>query len=129
MIKKLLVISMALLLVRVAFAQEPRAEGASSPDEVVTGEIRITLNSDYAKLRVDGNEWEEHEFLDNGKTLIIHSIRRTEEHKITLTPLYPDLLPVELTIVPGDWKLASVSKTEKVWRVERRVDFQKATKK
>jgi hypothetical protein len=129
-LSKVLVIAAVLVSARGSQSQEEpkKTEGVQSPDDVLTGEIRITMNSDYARLRVDGNEWEEHEFLDNGKTIVIHTVRRTEEHKVTLSPIYPDLPPVELTIAPADWKLAAVSKTEKVWRVERKVEFAKAAK-
>lgn len=127
-----LFLAVVLLAAGVASAQEGEKTTpppAPSPDEVTTGEIKITLNSDYAKVRVDGGEWEEHEFLDNGKTLILHTVKRTEEHKVLLTPIYPDLAPVELTITPQDWKLASVSKNEKIWRVERKVVFTKGAPK
>jgi len=110
-----------LVLGSAALAQDKPA----APEEVLTGEVRISLSSDYAKLRVDGEEWEEHAFTDNGRTLTIHSLRRTEEHKVTLTPLSSDLEAVELTIKPEDWKLVPIKKTEKVWRVERKVVFQK----
>jgi hypothetical protein len=127
---KVLVIAAVLVAARAAQTQEEpkKTEGGQAPEDVLTGEIRITMNSDYARLRVDGNEWEEHEFLDNGKTLVIHTVRRTEEHKVTLSPIYPDLAPAELAIAPADWKLAAMSKTEKVWRVERKVEFAKAAK-
>ncbi|MBM4397644.1 MAG: hypothetical protein FJ087_18390 [Deltaproteobacteria bacterium] len=108
-----------------AFAQE--GEKTASPEDVQTGEVRISLSSDYARLRVNGEEWEEHAFSDNGKTLVVHSVKRTEEQKITLTALPSDLAPVELTIKPEDWKLVAVAKNEKVWRVERKVVFQKKT--
>ena len=105
-----------------------KAEGAPaapSPDDVVTGQVRISMNSDYAKLRVDGNEWEEHEFLDGGRTVVVSSLRRTESHTITLTPIYAELAAQELVIKADDWKLATIGKNEKMWRVERKVTFAK----
>jgi len=113
-----------------AFAQEKTEESASgpTPDEVTTGEMRISLSSDYAKLLVDGEQWEEHEFIDNGKTLVIHGLKRTEQHKISLTPIYPDLSPVELSIKPDEWKLATVGKNVKMWRVGKKVTFSRAQK-
>ena len=107
---------------------EKKVEGNPSPDEVTTGEIRLVLTSDYAKVLVDGGDWEEHEFLDNGKTLIIHTVKRADEHKLNLTPITSELAPVELTIATTDWKLVPISKTEKVWRVEKKVAFPKAPK-
>lgn len=114
-------------------AKEPAAEegapAAPSPDEVTTGEARITMNAEYAKLRVDGEEWEEHEFLDNGRTVIIHTLNRLAEHRISLTPATSsDLAAAEIVIKPEDWKLATIARNEKMWRVERKVTFPKAAK-
>jgi hypothetical protein len=95
------------------------------PDQVTVGEVRITMSSDYARLRVDGEEWENHEFLDNGMTVVINGLDRLEEHVVSLTPIYPDLEPVELQVAPGDWKLVTVAKRVKTWRVEHKVVFQK----
>jgi hypothetical protein len=86
-----------------------RAQGEpapASPDEVTTGEVRIHLSSDYAKLLVDGEAWDEAVFEDDGRLLIIHLLPRTVEHEITLTPIY--------------------GKKEKVWRVEKKITFPKA---
>lgn len=110
-----------------ASAQEKGPEAPpSTPDEVTTGEVRIVLNSDYAKLLVDGEPWEESAYENNGMLLIVHMLGRTAEHRLTLTPIYPELGPVDLAVNPGDWKLASIGKKEKVWRVERKVVFAKA---
>lgn len=118
------VTAVALFVAAAATAQEAETP-PPSPDDVLTGEIRVSLSSDYAKLRVDGEEWEEHAFTDNGRMLLVHSVRRTEEHRLTLTPLTSELAPVELVIRPEDWKLVSVAKNEKVWRVDRKVVFEK----
>ena len=37
--------------------------------------------------------------------------------------------PVELVVKPEDWKLATVAKNEKMWRIERKVSFAKAPPK
>jgi hypothetical protein len=96
------------------------------PDQVTTGEVRISMSSDYARLRVDGEEWENHEFLDNGRTVLIQGLDRTGDHVVSLTPIYPDLEPVELKVAPADWKLTTLAKRLKVWRVELKVVFKKA---
>ena len=98
-----------------------------SPEEVTTGEIRLLLSSDYAKVRLDGEEWEEHEFLDNGKTLVLHAVKRTDEHRVALSPIYADLAPLELSIKPDEWKLATVGKKIVMWRAEKKIVFTKKT--
>ena len=120
-----------------AFAQEAvsatgekTTEGTPgpSPEEVTVGEIRLQLSSDYPELLVNGEAWEEHEFLSSGKLLILHGMKRTESHQLTLTPIYKNLSPVELTVKPEDWKLATVGKNVKMWRFEGKVTFQKGLK-
>jgi hypothetical protein len=121
-------VAVSTLFAAVAAAQEkaPEAPPPASPDEVTTGEVRIQLSSDYAKLLVDGEPWEESAYENNGMLLIVHMLGRTADHKLALAPIYPDLAPVELAVSPSDWKLASIGKKEKVWRVERKVAFPKA---
>ncbi|MBM4388693.1 MAG: hypothetical protein FJ088_13200, partial [Deltaproteobacteria bacterium] len=96
-----------------------------SPDEVMTGEAHISLNSDYPKVSVDGQEWEEHEFTDNGMKLILHSIRRDRVYKISLKPIYKELEPVEIELKPEDWKLKTIEKNVKMWMAEKKASFQK----
>lgn len=115
-----------ILLVVPGLARAQGEPAPASPEEVTTGEVRIHLSSDYAKLLVDGEAWDEAVFEDNGRLLIIHLLPRTVEHEITLTPIYPNLGPVQFRIEPSEWKLASIGKKEKVWRVEKKIVFPKA---
>ncbi len=96
------------------------------PDQVTVGEVRIAMSSDYARLRVDGEEWENHEFQDNGRTVLINGLDRLEAHVVSLTPIYPELEPAELRLAPSDWKLVTVAKLVKTWRVEQKIVFKKA---
>jgi ABC-type proline/glycine betaine transport system substrate-binding protein len=119
----------ALLLMGTSSANgQEEAEGLP-PDEVTTGEVRISLSSDYAKVRVNGEEWDDHEFLDSGKQVVLTGLDRTVEQVISLRPIYSTLKPVDLTIRPSDWKLAPIGKRLKVWRVELRAVFAKADAK
>lgn len=106
------------------------ALGEEKPaDEVTVGEVRITMNTQYVKVQVDGNEWEEHEFINNGRTLILHRIDRTIAHSITLTPVEPNLEGSVVEIKPEDFKLAKVGKNTFVWRAEKRVSFSQRKEK
>ena len=102
-------------------------EEAASPEEVTTGEIRIKMNTQFAKLRLDGEEWENHEFVDNGRTLVIYGVDRTVEHTVELTPVDPGFQGATLRIAPDDWKLVRVKKRVKVWRAEKKIRFVKAS--
>ncbi len=110
------------------WAQTPAEPG---PEEVTRGEARISMNSDYAKLLVDGTEWEAHEFEDQGRTLLIHGLDRTEVHQVQLTPVVPGLDAVVVEVRPEDWKLVRLDKKAKtlMWRVEKKVTFPKARPK
>ena len=123
----------ALLLSMTAVAQEkeapPPPPAPPTPDQVATGEIRVTMSSDYAKVLVDGEAWEENEFLNNGMLLVLHAVNRTVEHRISLTPIYAGLAPAEIVVKADDWKLATVAKNEKMWQIERKVVFAKAAPK
>lgn len=102
-----------------------------SPEEVTVGEVRISMNSEYAKLLVDGADWEAHEFEDQGRTVVIHGLNRTEAHRIGLKPVVPGLDAVEIEIRPEDWKLVKLDKKAKTlrWRVEKKVVFPRAQPK
>jgi len=117
---------MAVLLLSPLEAHAQGEPTPAGPDEVTTGEVRIHLSSDYAKLLVDGEAWDEAVFEDNGRLLIIHLLPRTVGHEITLTPIYPSLGPVQFRIEPSEWKLVPIGKQEKVWRVEKKIAFPKA---
>ncbi len=101
---------------------------ATTPDEVTVGEVRLQVTSDYPKILMDGEAWEEHEFLNGGKTVVLHGVVRTQAHVLALTPIYRDLAPVEITLKPEDWKLVPVGKNVKMWRFEGKVTFQKGLK-
>lgn len=132
--KTLTLISVALAVTLLSMGgltaqEEEKAKPELTPEEVSTGELHITMNSDYAKLQVDGADWEEHAFEDNGRTLIIHRMDRTGDHHVSLTPVYPDLVPAELTIKPADWKLVRLEKRVKMWKATRKITFEKVKKK
>ena len=108
-----------------SWGQAVAQEEAASPEEVTTGEVRIKMNTQFAKLRLDGEEWENHEFVDNGRTLVIYGVDRTVEHTVELTPVDPGYEGATLKIVPEDWKLVRVKRRVKVWRAEKKIRFAK----
>jgi hypothetical protein len=114
---------LALLPCFIAFAEEKPA------DEVTVGEVRMTMNAQYAKVQVDGNDWEEHEFTGDGRTLILHKIDRTSSHSVTLSPVEPELEGTVVEVKPEDFKLVKVGKNTFVWRAEKRVTFARAKDK
>ncbi len=130
MVQRLQVIGWGVAFLLASPAVRAQAEKAvgRSPEEVTTGEVRVSLNSEYAKLQVDDADWEVHEFEDQGRTLVIHGLDRTNVHRLTLTPVVPGLDVVEVEVRPEDWKLVKLDKKAKtlMWRVEKKVTFPKA---
>ena len=59
-----------------AFAQ---VDEATAP-----GEVHIKLSLAYAKVLVNGEEWDNTEFTNNGKTLIVRGIDRSKSNEFTV---------------------------------------------
>jgi len=103
---------------------------SQNPDEVKIGEIKFKLNSDYCKVLVDGEGWEDDTvFENNGFTAYVYRIDRTKTHKIKLIPANPNLEPVEIEITPKMWKLAPYKHGIRVWRITKRIKFKKKSSK
>ena len=61
------------------------ASSVSAQDlESAKGEIHVAMNLAYAKVLVNGEDWEETEFRANGKTLVITGLDRNAAYDITL---------------------------------------------
>lgn len=85
------------------FASAALAQDA--PDEAtVPGELRVKMNAEYARLTIDDEEWSQHEFSGDGRTIFIKEIDRTKDHTIKLSPTTGGLGPVEFSISPKDFK-------------------------
>lgn len=115
----------AVLLAGLVARAQAEKSAERGPDEVTTGEVRVAMNSEYAKLEVDGADWEAHEFEDQGRLVVIHGLDRTEVHRVGLRPVAPGLDAVEIEVRPEDWKLVKLDRKAKtlLWRVEKKVTF------
>lgn len=124
MTRKLLGILLAcafLLTGTTVYAQDAPAE------EDVKGELHVKMDQDYAKLLVEGEEWTEHEFSDNGKKMLIKGLDRSKDIRITLTPVKSEFAPVELVIGPKDFKRTKKKAREYYFLATRAVKFPAAT--
>lgn len=86
--------------------QPPKAEDAPQLDEnEILGEAHIPMKLQFVKFQFDDKkEWDNHEYVDGAKTLIIKGIDRSVEHTVTLTPRESGYESVTLTIKPTDFK-------------------------
>ncbi len=131
--KHLRIFSMLFILVSAGAFAIPAYAGSDSvqikksddPNSITRGELRFRLNSDYCKVLLDGDEWDDQEFYRNGKAVVLYGIDRTQPHTVKLIPAYPDLAPVEFKITPKMWKVVRFKPGVKVWRVAKSIHFRK----
>ncbi|MCB9514506.1 MAG: hypothetical protein H6744_07425 [Deltaproteobacteria bacterium] len=83
----------------------PSARAASADDAEPVGELRVSLNSEYCKVKLDGEDWSAVEFENGGKTLIVLNLDLGHDStEVTLEPAAANLEPVTFTITPKDFK-------------------------
>ena len=97
-----------------------------APDEAtVPGELQVRMNTEYARLSVDGDEWAQHEFSGDGKTIYIKELDRTREHTIKLVPAVGGLAELEFTVAPADYKRMRMKDKTYHFVAKRTVKFEK----
>jgi hypothetical protein len=89
-----------------------RDEAPQLDENEIVGEAHIAMKIDFVKFQLDDKkDWENHEYVDGAKTLVIKGLDRSAEHTVTLTPRESGYEPVTLTIKPTDFK-RTVTKTK-----------------
>ncbi len=69
------------------------------------GELWITLvGTDYAKPYLEGGEYDDHEFLNNGTKLVIRISDIETEHTFTIKPHDDSLAPMDVTTIAKKFK-------------------------
>ena len=135
-LKRILLTTSALCLLTLpAYAAKPPAEeptsGASETE--IGGEAHIHMKLEFVKFTLDGKEWENHEYTDGRKTLVIRGVERSGEHVVVLTPREPGWEPYTLVLKPGEFKRTNVSQKGKTtviaFRAPYHVEFAKAAPK
>lgn len=106
----------------------PLADTPAADESDVLGEARITMKFQHVRFVFDDRkEWENHEYVDGGKTLVIKGIERNADHTVVLTPREDGYEPVTLTLKAGDFKRAVLKvkgSTQTItYRANYRVDF------
>jgi len=66
--------------------------------ENAPGEVHINLSLAYAKVLVNGEEWDNTDFVNNGKTLIIRGIDRNAPQEFTVEASEEGFAPVTFRI-------------------------------
>lgn len=115
-----------------ALAAKPApSEPTSDVSEAdIGGEAFIHMKLEFVKFTLDGKEWENHEYVDNRKTLVIRGIDRSVEHTVVLSPREGGWEPHTLVLKPGEFKRTNVAQKGKTtviaFRSKHAVDFAKA---
>ncbi|MDP6946497.1 MAG: hypothetical protein QF464_20275, partial [Myxococcota bacterium] len=91
-----------------------------------TGQLTVSMNSDYAKVYVGGEHWESVEFERAGKVVVIKDIDlSTEPIVVKLAPVYDNLEPVILELKIKDFKRKRVKRMY-ILAAKRKVKFPKS---
>lgn len=97
-----------------------------APDEAtVPGELKVKMNAEYARLTVDGEEWSEHEFSGDGRTIFVKELDRSKDHTIRLEATTGGLKPVEFVVTGRDYKKARQKDKTFHFVASRTVKFEK----
>ena len=95
-------------------------------EEEPTGQLTVSMNSDYAKVYIGGEHWDSVEFERSGKVVIIKNIDlSTEPIVVSLRPVYDTLAPVTLELKIKDFKRKRVKRMY-ILAAKRKVKFPKA---
>ncbi|MBL8784409.1 MAG: hypothetical protein JNJ59_05870 [Deltaproteobacteria bacterium] len=101
---------------------------AAQTADTVDGELHATLkNAEYVKVIVNGEDWENIEFENKGKVVIVKGLSTTiERNAVTLVPNQPGLQPTTVDLLQKEFK--KKRKGREVYLVATRsVTFEKST--
>ena len=106
------------------------ATPALAQEDAPTGQLTVSMNSDYAKVYIGGEDWESVEFERAGKTVVIKAIDLSADPvEITLRPVYDTLEPVQLSIPVKDFKRKRVKGRMWILAAKKKIKFPKSKKK
>ena len=109
----------------------PTIAHADTDDEDVPGEIVLKTKFEFVKFSVNGKaEWENHEYTNGRKTLVILGLSRADDNTIVLTPRVAGYEPVTLVVKPSDFKRQRVKKNGRrvaIYRFTKKVRFGKVS--
>ncbi len=128
----LILIAATGLLAQPAMAAKPAPgdSGSEVNEAEIGGEAFIHMKLEFVKFTLDGKEWENHEYVDGRKTLVIRGVERSGEHTVVLTPREAGWEPYTLVLKPAEFKRTNVAQKGKTtviaFRSKHVVDFTKA---
>ncbi len=112
-------------LVLLALAAPAVAQEKTDPDEITIGVARLTLSMAYASVRVNGEEWEDSYFEEDGTLLILGGMERTTDYTLHLVPMEEEYRFVDIAVAAKDWKLARLDRETRQWQFNKKIKFVK----
>ena len=103
---------------------------AFASDFEATGSIHVKTNAQYASALKDGSTWEDTEYLNGGKTLVISEIN-LDKLPVTFTVIArdkPEFGPIEITAERKNFRKKRKGRTYS-WVYQTSVRFKKAAKR
>ena len=91
----------------------PNDETSGATESEIGGEAFIHMKLEFVKFTLDGKAWENHEYIDGRKTLVIRGIDRVDEHTVVLTPRESGWEPYTLVVKPTEFKRTNVAQKGK----------------
>ena len=98
-------------------------------DSQVAGEVVIKTGVKFVRFSVNGKqEWDNHEFADGDRTLIVLGLDRSQDNVISLQSREEGMEPIDVTVKTEDFKRTMVKRGKArvaVFRAVRTVKFAK----
>lgn len=94
----LVVLLLGLFTTGAAFAEDELEESD------ILGSIEIKMNLQFARVLVNGESWEAHDFVGNGKTVVVRNLPRDRATTIRLEPIEAGYAPQDVTVEGKDFK-------------------------
>ena len=112
-----------------AKGEAPPEPGHSVDESTIPGEVQIGTKHEFVKFTVDGKEWDNHEYTDKNKTLVVRGLERADDHSIVMTPREGGYEPYTLLVQSAQFKKTLVKQKGKtkiiVFRAIHKVEFSK----
>lgn len=103
---------MRTVLIAMALAlMAPPASAVGADDEEPTGECHVKMNTDYAKVSINDEEYSGVEYENNGKKALIKNLHMDDfPIRVTMKPIYEELEEISFELVKEDFKRQRIGK-------------------
>ncbi len=116
---------LSLLILGFALVSWPVLGTEADPNTIMAGNVKLTLTQAYASVKVNGEEWDETFFENDGRLLVIEGLERDREHTLTLQPMEEEYRAEELILLPSQWKLERIDRDTREWQLRKTVTFRR----